>query len=337
MQKFKLNKTDYKILLGYLSIATLWLLFRNYVENYTLREYLIDIPVFWMQTIVLLLFSKIIIEYIIFENKNYFFIALIAIIGFWFIGFITYISGEFSRDGYINLGTFKINFQTIIYNIQNSSVNLALPLALISGKKYYDFQLDRLIFSNSKKELELKLLHSKFSPHFLYNSLNTIDALIDYSPKDTVKKYINNLARLYRYLIDNQEEEIVNLSEEIELVKSYIFLIETRFENNYKFCFQTEEINKDKFIPNGGLLTAIENVIKHNKPTNDNLVFTNIIFKNDYIEISNNLGFSKNNKPLGTGIKNLKRRYKLLSNKKIELLKTNKTYTIRLPLLNLID
>lgn len=336
MQRFQINKIDFKILLGYLGFATLWILFRNYVEAYTLREYLIDIPVFWMQTIVLLYFSKYIIEYIIFKNRNYIIVIVFSIIGFWLIGFMTYLSGEFSRDGFIHWEAIKINLQTVIYNIQNSSVNLALPLALISGKKYYEFQIDKLQYSSSKKELELKLLQSKFSPHFLYNSLNTIDALIDYSSKEKVKAYIINLAKLYRYFINNQEEEVANILDEIALVKNYIFLINTRFENYY-FHFNNNQINTNKYLPNGALLSVVENVVKHNKPMNNKQINTQIIFNENEVEIINNLGLPSNNKPLGTGIKNLQKRYSLLSDKNIEIIKTDSSFAIKLPLLNITN
>jgi len=127
------------------------------------------------------------------------------------------LSGDFTRYGEIRWEQLPPVGELIIFNINNSVFNLSIPLSLIAAKKYYEYQLNSLKFADAQKELELKVLRAQYDPHFLYNSLNTIDSLIDYSPKERVKEYIAHLAALYRYLIHTKDEDIAALSDEIAL------------------------------------------------------------------------------------------------------------------------
>ncbi|MTI29939.1 histidine kinase, partial [Xanthovirga aplysinae] len=173
----------------------------------------------------------------------------------------------------------------------------------------------------------------------LYNSLNTIDALIDYSPKEKVKAYVQNLAALYRYLIKAKDEDIVTLEEEIALVKNYIFLIETRFENSYLFSFKLTEVPKNKFLPTGALLTVIENVVKHNIAYEGKSIETEVKLVNNNLCISNTKSsiHKINGEALGTGLENLKKRYQLLSDKNFQLMETETHFSVHLPLLIVVS
>lgn len=338
MNAIKLNKSDYKIIGGYLLIATTFLIFKFYVDKYTLIEYFIDIPVFWLKVFLLMFISKELLYYFLIKNKNFVALVVLSLLSFWLVGFITFLSGEISRDGFVNWKILKPFGEFFLMNVHSSLGDLAIPLALISAKKYYEYQLRTTTFSNTQKELELRLLRSQFNPHFLYNSLNTIDALVDYSPKEKVKEYISNLASLYRYLIKTNEEDIVNLEDEIVLAKNYIYLIETRFENDYQFSITEENLVTDKYLPSGVLLTALENIVKHNQPENNRVIVTTIKIENKDVKVINTISKPKEaNESFGTGLKSLKKRYELLSDKMIEIEKSENEFIITLPLLKIVD
>lgn len=338
MDGVNLNKSDYKIIIGYLIIATIWLIIKFYTENYTLVEYLIDIPVFWLQVLTLLLITKALINIFFIKYKNYFALIASTIFMFWFLGFLTLLSGEITRSGTIDWNKLAPFMELFFFNVNSSAANVAIPLTIISAKKFNEYQLKSIALSNAQKELELKLLRSQFNPHFLYNSLNTIDALVDYSPKEKVKEYISNLASLYRYLIKTNEEDIVTLKDEILLAKNYIYLIETRFENDYQFIISNNyEHYNDKYLPNGSLLTALENVIKHNKPLTNRPIITTITINENEMKISNILSKKNTGEPLRTGLENLNKRYGLLSDKIIEIKQTEEEFSLTLPLLTAVN
>jgi len=212
-----------------------------------------------------------------------------------------------------------------------------MPLVLLFGKKYYNYREDQFNRINQQKELELKVLRAQFDPHFLYNSLNTIDALVDYSSKETIKKYISNLAALYRYLIQTKDEEVVSLEAELALADNYFFLIKTRFEGDYDFDIVQHNTYKNKYLPSGALLTSIENVVKHNTAENGVIISTKIHIEKEKIRVVNNKSYQLSKESFGTGLENLKKRYQLLANKTIQVIDNEEEFILELPLLNMID
>tara|TARA_R110000744_G_scaffold9421_5_gene30173 strand:- start:9219 stop:10004 length:786 start_codon:yes stop_codon:yes gene_type:complete len=226
----------------------------------------------------------------------------------------------------------------LVQNFYRGAVDSILLMGLMFGKKYYENKLDYIQLQNSQKELELKVLRSQYDPHFLYNSLNTIDALVDYSPKEKVKEYIAHLASLYRYLIHSKDEEIVTLEDEISLARNYFYLIETRFGNDYSFEIKEKEKPKANYLPNGALLTVLENVVKHNKALHGNTICTTISIRSDSVKIVNTIHKNEvGEESTGTGLISLNKRYELLSDKKIKIEETNQNFIIWLPLLNLVN
>jgi len=126
------------------------------------------------------------------------------------------------------------------------------------------------------------------------------------------------------------------LANEIEFSKNYIFLIQTRFGNDYDFSIKQNIAIKDKFIPTGALQILLENVVKHNK-ADEKFIQTSITINNDFLTIKNNKLNNPNKESLGTGLQNLKARYQLLSDKKIDIKESNNFFSISIPIINLID
>ncbi|WP_271767882.1 sensor histidine kinase [Aquimarina algiphila] len=334
MNNIRFTKSDYKFIVIYFIGATVWLLYRWNVENYSFFE----IWTGWIGMIVknlalIFVFKWLINEFLIIKKSYIIFILL----GFFLIEVIGFI--DMLRDYYTSTPRWKMpSFDImLIQNFRRSADGFFL-MSFVFGKNYYDNKIDNIELKNTQKELELKLLRSQFNPHFLYNSLNTIDALVDYSPKEKVKEYISNLASLYRYLIKTHEEDIVTLEDEILLIKNYIYLIETRFENDYRFNIIEESIVKDRYLPSGVLLTALENVVKHNQPQINAPIITTILIENKTVKITNTIAKSREvNESFGTGLKSLKKRYELLSDKMIDIKQSEKVFILKLPLLTIVD
>ena len=323
---------------GYLLIVTLWLIYRFTVEEYRSIEFLVDIPVALLQVIVLLGLSKYLIEYFFLRRGNVLLFVLLGFAGLWGVGFLTMLSGDLTHYGRIPWEQYGTIGDLIIFNVNNSVYNIAIPVLLLSGKKYHEYRLKAIQLLNAQKDLELKVLRAQFDPHFLYNSLNTIDALIDYSPRDKVKEYVFNLAALYRYQIQIKDENVAALETEINLVQHYFYLIETRFKEDYQFAIRNTQNIKDQLLPNGALLTVVENIVKHNKALEGRKIRSTIIIEQEKVVVSNTKMLqAKNTETLGTGLKNLHKRYALLSDQELIIEETEEHFTVILPLLTLVD
>ena len=237
-------------------------------------------------------------------------------------------------EGQSNLHLFK-RYELWFWGISSSTENVGILVGILLGKKFYDAQIDLKQREKEKKEAELRLLKSQIDPHFLFNNLNTVDSLIDTDPK-TAKAYLNHLSKLYRYLIRTKDDEVVPLEEEINFAKNYMFLIEKRFGKAYQFFLTSGNDQDDTFLPPGSLQTVLENVVKHNKATIANPIISKISVLKDAIVIENNVNLKKDTQAsLGTGLENLKARYNLLTDDKIEIIQ-NDHYQIILPIIKTI-
>lgn len=332
----KLSKSDNLILILYFSIASIIQVNDYYKGNNDLIEYLLDIPayvVFSVCVIFCFLFW-LIPNYIINQKKYVLFIILALIILAFFGGSLIII--EYWTGGH-DWAKFPEPIHFITESINDCAIDISLPFGLLLGKKFYEGQTQFLKIEKEQKENELKLLRSQIDPHFLFNNLNTLDALID-SDSEKAKEYINRLSLIYRYLIKTKDAEIMELFEELNLAENYMFLINTRFGNDYSFEILKNTSINEKFIPTGALQILLENIVKHNKPQYGTSIKTKIYVENDFLKVENSKSvIISKNESFGTGLKNLKMRYNLLSNKEIIITNTNDTYTISIPIIKLVD
>lgn len=330
----KLNKSDYIIFgIFYLISATLNIF--DYVDqNATLKEYLIDIPMFIITSFLgVLVFIYFIIPKFLIQKKNYILFALFGLAVITSIGVIERVVGF--ATGSNDWSKFPNAYNLILYAIFNGSDSIGLILGILITKKFYESQSQIATIKEQQKENELKLLRSQIDPHFLFNNLNTLDSLID-SDSDKAKEYINRLSLIYRYLIQTKDAEVMELEKEINFAENYIFLIETRFGNDYKFTIKNESNINNKFIPTGALQTLLENVVKHNKATSKK-VEAIITIADDWLFVKNNKSNNPNSDSLGTGLINLQTRYELLSDKKVDIKNSKTQFVVAIPIIKLSD
>ncbi len=329
----KLNRSDW-ILLAILFGATIIL---NSIDYYRqgnkLIEYFIDFPTTtFISIILILIFLYILIPKFLIEKKKYITFFILSLLALTFFGsldkFIGFLSGDAKWDKLPNLLLF---LQSGLYNATDM---IGFPLGILLIKKFYEGQTQYLKIEKQQKENELKLLRSQIDPHFLFNNLNTLDSLID-SDSEKAKEYINRLSLIYRYLIKTKDTEVMELSEEIQLAENYIFLIQTRFGNDYHFKINKKINISNKFIPTGSIQTLLENVVKHNKPDKRSIE-TIITIEENWLKVINkksNLIAKKES--FGTGLENLKIRYKLLSDKEISIVNTEEEFKVVIPIIKL--
>ncbi len=331
----KLNKSDLLVLAVYFVVSYLIQGKAYYERGALLREYLLDFPadLIAICSVIFLFVFWLIPKFV--KEKKYFLFAFLGLIILIVITGIEYTIGFWS--GQNDWNNYPKGLDFVINMIDRGTFQTAFPFALLLTKKFYEGQNEFLKIEKQQKENELKLLRSQLDPHFLFNNLNTLDALIDSNPT-SAKEYINRLSLIYRYLIKTKDAEVMELSKEVDFAENYVFLIETRFANDYRFNIVNNTSLNDKFIPTGALQTLLENVVKHNKMIDGNTIETTILIAEDWITVTNtNTSTGINPESLGTGLINLKQRYQLLSDKQIQISDTAKSYKIIIPIIKLSD
>ena len=144
-------------------------------------------------------------------------------------------------------------------------------------------QLDTLKLEALVKELELKTIKSHINPHFIFNALNSIRALIDENP-NRARNAITELSNILRSSMQAEKLETVPFEKELNIVKDYLALEHIRFEDRLKIEYQIDEETLDQPVPPMMLQTLVENAIKHGigKQINGGVVKVISDFKNDY-------------------------------------------------------
>jgi two-component system LytT family sensor kinase len=170
----------------------------------------------------------------------------------------SYVAGTFKQDEY--------NFARFIGGIVNISV-LVLLWNLIYfvvhyTENYKKKEIESLIWEAAVKDYELKTLKSQLNPHFMFNAMNSIRALIEEDP-DSAKVAITKLSNILRYSLQMERMERVALEDEVETVKNYLDLERIRFEDRLKYKLDIEKSTQKIEIPPMMIQTLIENGIKH--------------------------------------------------------------------------
>lgn len=184
-------------------------------------------------------------------------------------------------------------------------------------------------------QAQLQSLKNQVNPHFLFNSLNVLSSLIRKN-ESQAREFIYRLAKVYRSFLDYSHEQLVPLKKEMELTEAYIYLLSTRFGDSLQFNVNISDAQKDLLLPPGSLQMLVENAIKHNGSTRKKPLTIEIYSKENYLIVKNNLQPRLEKvTSTKTGLQNIRRRYKFLSDEEVEFTKTEKEFIAKLPLLKI--
>lgn len=174
------------------------------------------------------------------------------------------------------------------------------------------------------KDVQLKMLRYQINPHFLFNVLNSVHALIDEN-KETAKKLIVEMSEFYRYTLNNQQQT-TTIEKEVEAVQKYLEIQKTRFEEKFEFGITVDEGANTILIPSFIIHLLVENAVKYGIKSNEQRLIIRLtvkmIYKSLLISISNTGKLlqsskmnGKNEDGTGNGIENIKNRLELYYNK----------------------
>jgi len=189
----------------------------------------------------------------------------------------------------------------------------------------------------AKAEAELEALKNQIDPHFIFNSLNTLSHLIEEKPVKA-KQFNDNLADVYRYILQNKARDLVLLKEEIIFLENYFSLLKIRFENAVQLRIVVDEQVMDQYlIPPISLQILVENAIKHNEFSDTIPLAVEIKLVNDELVIHNPVRKKTLRKPSSKiGLQNLQERYRLITGKEITIKEEEKNFMVVLPVLRIV-
>lgn len=265
-----------------------------------------------------------IIRHLVFEIFSIFVFSSVGLI----IGILTYSQLVSALD---------ITISVILQNIFVSFSLALLFTAINEGAFLFGKWKESLIQQEKLKEENLRAklegLKKQLDPHFLFNSLSVLSGVV-YQDPILADKFITQLSKVYRYVLETQEQSMVSLQEEIKFAESYFFLLKVRLDN--KIQLQNDLVTSDQIISVAplALQLLIENAIKHNQALENQPLCLHIWGDNEYLWVENNLQL-RNEKIYSSklGIKNLQDRYFYLTKKPIKIIQTENTFTVGLPVI----
>lgn len=200
-------------------------------------------------------------------------------------------------------------------------------------QKERDARLQRVnLLEKEKAESQLAALKAQINPHFLFNSFNTLITTIEENSKTAVE-YVEKLSDFYRSMMQYRDKEVISLSEEIELVKTYSFLLEQRFGENFQVHISLS--NEQVYLAPLTLQILIENAVKHNIISKSKPLTVKIRLEgSDYLTVENNL--QRKIRPETStrfGLQSLIKRYELLTGKKVRIEQTKSVFKVGIPVI----
>jgi two-component system LytT family sensor kinase len=184
-----------------------------------------------------------------------------------------------------------------------------------------------------KSQVQFDNLKNQLNPHFLFNALTSLNSLI-FENQQLASDFLQQLAKVYRYVLQNKEKNFVLLTTELEFIAHYVKLLETRFEGALKINFDISEDAKEKAVVPVTLQILIENAIKHNIVDREKRLSIDIVTVGDYLVVSNNLQVKKNVETSNKqGLDNLKSLYHFLTDKQVIVEPTDGRFYVKIPLL----
>jgi len=180
---------------------------------------------------------------------------------------------------------------------------------------------------------QLQNLKNQISPHFLFNNLSVLTSLV-YKNQDKAVEFINELSKVYRYVLDNNTE-LVTLQDEMDFLNHYIYLLKIRFENSISFEININEHQQQAFVLPMCLQMLVENIIQHNETSQANPLKVSIYTEKNSFVVENPIQpRSDIKKSTKIGLTNLKSRYSFFTDEKIQILNDFKSFKVILPLIH---
>jgi hypothetical protein len=176
-------------------------------------------------------------------------------------------------------------------------------------------------------------LKNQIDPHFLFNSLNVLTSLIDENPV-LAQKFTTGLSKIYRYVLEQKDKELVNLQEELNFALTYMNLLSMRFENSIFYEIPQQLSTPEAKVVPLSLQLLLENTIKHNVVSENKPLHIKIFEEDGYLVLENNLQEKEVlQKRAGVGLQNIISRYGLVTRREVQIIKNSEKFRVKIPIL----
>jgi hypothetical protein len=215
-------------------------------------------------------------------------------------------------------------------------ISLALAFARYrtnQRQKIHHLLLQSTRLEKDKTEIQYQNLINHLNPHFLFNSLASLNSLIITEPKQA-SKFLQKLSAIYRYILQSKDKEVVSLEHELNFVKNYVELQQSRFEDGLYIDIQIPDDFLSAEIVPVTMQNLFENAIKHNSISDDSPLRITVLIDDEYLIIKNNLqrkAFVETSNQ--QGLDSLKKLYSYLSSKPFLTSETSDEFVVKIPLL----
>jgi two-component system, LytTR family, sensor kinase len=231
---------------------------------------------------------------------------------------------------------------TILAEYRVTLIPLALCLTVYECVYYFRQLQAALLEAEHLKQAnlqsQLETLKNQVNPHFLFNSLNTLTALIPEDPALAVR-FVQKLAKVYRYILEIRELQTVSLADELSALRAYTFLLQIRFGDNLHIHLDLPADRlRDQVVPLS-LQMLVENAVKHNVISTHKPLTIRVFLQNDRLIVQNNLQRKGQTGPdaaddsTGLGLQNIRNQYQLLAGERVDVIVTTQQFAVSLPLL----
>ena len=200
-------------------------------------------------------------------------------------------------------------------------------------KAYQDNKVNqqKIIAGNASAQFES--LKNQIDPHFFFFFLNVLSSLIEENPI-AAQKFTTSLSKVYRYVLEQKDKELVSVTEELTFAKTYMNLLLMRFENSITFEIPENIDNDEAKVVPLSLQLLLENCIKHNVVSETKPLHIKIWFENDVLVVSNNLQKKEVlTDRKGVGLENIVNRYGILTQRKVIVEENENEFKISIPIL----
>lgn len=220
-----------------------------------------------------------------------------------------------------------------IISILISVLLLSIEIGFQFFKKWKNSLTEIEQYKSETALAKLENLKNQINPHFLFNNMSVLSSLV-YKDQDKAVAFINQLSKVYRYLLDNGNNELVSIREELLFIESYSYLLNIRYSPNLMIEIAPFDEQMEQLIPPLALQLLIENAIKHNEISSDSPLKIELFTEGNYLVVRNNLKprMSKDESS-NTGLKNIKARYSYFSEKEVIVNETETHFEVKIPIL----
>lgn len=267
-----------------------------------------------------------------------------------FLGFF-FIAGNFIAVAAALLGVYLVggliygysweqNWNPLKLNIIYATlINLFLHLVnaiLFFFREYKQKWIEAEELRRNSEQAQLQLIRSQVNPHFLFNNLNVLSSMV-IRDNPEANHFIEEFSKVYRYILSNQQKELVELNAELDFIQPYLFLLHKRFDDGLEVSIRIGNEYRNWHVVPAALQMLIENAIKHNIVSRQKPLRIDIHTNgNQTLVVKNNLQPRKMKEPsTQIGLQNIRKRYELICGKDVIVRQTDELFEVSLPLLHL--